>query len=113
VDAEKAQAPASQWSPWWAANKERRKMEKAISSGTPRSQVFIQVSPLQLREIADRLEQMSRSSLPGEQVSYDFTRSISLCFDPEVSSDRYLRIQEFAESRPALIEDDSGQMHSM
>ena len=77
-------------------------MERAICNGTPKSQLSVSVSPDQLRQIADRLEHMSKDSLPGEQITYEFSRSVALVFDPEVSTERYFKLSPVNSSVAAV-----------
>lgn len=73
-------------------------MEKIQTNNTPKASLIVNVTPDQLRVIADRLEHQARSILPGQEITYDFTRSVSLVFSPEVSTERYLTVSTVVEA---------------
>lgn len=80
-------------------------MEKALESSNPKTTTIVTVTAAQLRVIADRLDEAARHALPGQEISYDFTRTITFRYDPEVSLSRMMgvlslsRVAEFAASR--------------
>lgn len=79
-------------------------MEKAISIGNPNVKFRVRVTPEQLREIANRIEDSSRVALPGQEITYPLSGIIELHHDPEVSLARFMRE---ALPEPALVQGDT------
>lgn len=61
-------------------------MERVCENGTVYSVKFVQCSPEQLRQIADRMElAINQRSLPGETLYYELTSSILLIHQPNLT----------------------------
>jgi ribosome-associated translation inhibitor RaiA len=61
-------------------------MERALSNETANRVRFVEVTPSLLREAADRLEQSAKYAQHGEEVALRFTSSVTLRFQPEITS---------------------------
>jgi len=60
-------------------------MESVMDNVTAMNTKLVRVTPDQLRALANRLEIQAReNSLPGDVVLVDFTRTITLIYDPEL-----------------------------
>lgn len=56
----------------------------------PKAGILIDTTPEKLREIADRLEALAKNyTLPGQMIYSDFTESVNLVYNPELSVDKY------------------------
>lgn len=67
-------------------------MEKLQVANIPKATQQIAVTPDGLRQIADRLEHLARSVLPGHEITYEATRSVSLVYSPDMNTERFFRI---------------------
>lgn len=63
-------------------------MKKANAQGTPGSFFNVQVSPDELRTIANRMETEMDNTMEGQEVRYELTRDIVLTWEPELNKQR-------------------------
>lgn len=85
-------------------------MERIMDGATAVTHRVVQVTPTQLRQLALRLETMAReSALPGEWITCAMTRSITLAYDPGISSTTWrnalVRITENSSELVEKVED--------
>lgn len=62
-------------------------MERIIEQASAVTHKVVSVTPSQLRQLALRLETMAKeAALPGDWVTCQMTRSITLAYDPNISA---------------------------
>ena len=66
-------------------------IHKAVENNNALSRITVKVTPEQLRVIANRIEAQSKNTLPGNLITYDFTKDILFMFDPELTLERFER----------------------
>jgi hypothetical protein len=85
-------------------------MQKAMSNQNVQTKTLVEVSPAVLREVADRLENTSKSAMPGQTLTLPFTNSIWFQFNPEIPSHSVLNIRDINATVEPLAEPQREQM---
>lgn len=64
-------------------------MEKGTDMNTAASYLVVNVSPEQLRNIANKLESKAGLALPGQTITYPFSPQIVLAYEPRISVEKF------------------------